>query len=68
MKVARLTTETSAAWDAAQTADEEALRLFSAFSRIADPERRAEVIALAELHASKSPRYAELLLRLQTKH
>jgi hypothetical protein len=68
MKVARLTDKGSGASDADHSADEIALRLFSAFSQIADPDRRAEVFALAEMHASKSPKYAELLLRLQTKH
>ena len=39
----------------ARPSDKEALRLFSAFHRIADPRKRGEIIALAELAARQSP-------------
>jgi len=47
---------------------DEALRLLRAFANIADPETQAEVLALAELHASKSPLFAAALQRLKTRH
>jgi len=47
---------------------EEALRLTSAFLRITDPDKIAEVLALAERHASKSPKLARALQKLKTKH
>ena len=47
---------------------EEALRLTSAFLRITDPVKVAEVLALAERHASKSPKLARALQKLKTRH
>jgi hypothetical protein len=47
---------------------EETLRLLRAFHRINDPMKQAKLIELLELHASKSPRFAEMLRKLQTKH
>jgi hypothetical protein len=47
---------------------DEALRLLRAFASIADPETQAEVLALAERYASKSPQFAAALQRLKTRH
>lgn len=47
---------------------EEALRLTSAFLQITDPDKVAEVLALAERHASKSPKLARALQKLKTRH
>lgn len=47
---------------------DEALQLVEAFNLIMDPELQAEVLALAEMHASRNPKFVEALLRLKVKH
>lgn len=46
---------------------EEVIRLLEAFS-VADPKTKAEIVAVAEQYASKSPSFAAELLKLKTKH
>jgi len=46
---------------------EEVIRLMEAFS-VADPKTKAEIVAVAEQYASKSPKFAAELLKLKTKH
>jgi hypothetical protein len=46
----------------------ETLRVVEVFNRIFDPEMRAELIALAELYASSNPKFAEALVKRQSRH
>lgn len=52
---------------AAEPTAEETNLLVRAFFGITDPDRQAEIIALAERHASASPRYAKLLAKRATR-
>lgn len=46
---------------------EEVLRLLEAFSSV-DEKTKAEIVAIAEHFASRSPKFAEELLKKKTKH
>ena len=69
MKLAPSGSETAASIVGQNEASpEELLQLVQAFNRIFDPEMQAEVIALAELHASRNPKFAEVLLKRKLEH
>lgn len=48
--------------------DDEAVRFLTAFSRIADPDKQAEILALAVRYAGDSARYDALMERRKTRH
>ena len=54
--------------DRSEPTAEEALRLVTALNSIVDPDKRDEILALAERMAGASPRFAELLQRLKPRH
>ena len=54
--------------DNSEPTAEETLRLVTAMNSIVDPDKRDEILALAERMAGASPRFAELLLRMSSKH
>jgi hypothetical protein len=54
--------------DNSEPTAEETLRLVSALNSIIDPDKRDEILRLAEQMAGSSPRFAEFLQRLRPKN
>jgi hypothetical protein len=68
MKIAPPTDQEPASKADTGPTDEEAIRFFTAFSRIIDPDQQAEILALAIRYAGGSLAYDALVQRMKTRH